>query len=65
MGADRILAATVTLSMAARFASLTSCPKLASDEVKGVILSSAARVASLTSQAKLAYDEIQSVGWRA
>jgi hypothetical protein len=36
MGADYILAATVTLSMAARFASLTSCPKLAFDEVKGV-----------------------------
>jgi hypothetical protein len=36
MGADLILAATVTLSTAARFASLTSCPKLASDEIKGV-----------------------------
>ncbi len=36
MGVDYILAATVTLSMAARFASLTSCPKLAFDEVKGV-----------------------------
>jgi hypothetical protein len=36
MGADFILASTVTLSSAARFASLTSYPKLACDEVKGV-----------------------------
>jgi hypothetical protein len=36
MGGSSILITTVTLSSAARFASLTSRAKLACDEVKGV-----------------------------